>query len=70
VQTDKLKEHLMRISLAVAILCLLVVGARMRGQEKAAPDRSDPGEGFHRISVKIRQKDLVVHAREEYYWGQ
>jgi VWFA-related protein len=34
------------------------------------PDRTDPGEGFHKISVKTRQKDLVVHAREEYYWGQ
>jgi VWFA-related protein len=32
------------------------------------PDRSDPGEGFHKISVKTKQKDLVVHAREEYYW--
>jgi VWFA-related protein len=32
------------------------------------PDRSDPGEGFHKISVKAKQKDLVVHAREEYYW--
>jgi VWFA-related protein len=34
------------------------------------PDRTDPGEGFHKISVKTKQKDLVVHAREEYYWGQ
>ncbi|HSK43369.1 MAG TPA: VWA domain-containing protein [Candidatus Binatia bacterium] len=34
------------------------------------PDRNDPGEGFHKISVKTKQKDLVVHAREEYYWGQ
>ncbi|MCU1219639.1 MAG: von Willebrand factor, type [Candidatus Angelobacter sp.] len=34
------------------------------------PDRTDPGEGFHKISVKMKQKDLVVHAREEYYWGQ
>jgi VWFA-related protein len=33
------------------------------------PDRSDPGEGFHKISVKTKQKDLTVHAREEYYWG-
>jgi VWFA-related protein len=33
------------------------------------PDRTDPGEGFHKISVKTKQKDLVVHAREEYYWG-
>jgi VWFA-related protein len=33
------------------------------------PDRSDPGEGFHKISVKTKQKDLVVRAREEYYWG-
>lgn len=32
------------------------------------PDRSDPGEGFHKISVKTKQKDLVVHAREGYYW--
>jgi VWFA-related protein len=32
------------------------------------PDRTDPGEGFHKISVKTKQKDLVVHAREEYYW--
>jgi hypothetical protein len=34
------------------------------------PDRTNPGEGFHKISVKTKQKDLVVHAREEYYWGQ
>jgi VWFA-related protein len=34
------------------------------------PDRTDPGAGLHRISVKTKQKDLVVHAREEYYWGQ
>lgn len=33
------------------------------------PDRTDPGEGFHKISVKTKQKDLMVHAREEYYWG-
>jgi VWFA-related protein len=33
------------------------------------PDRTDPGQGFHKISVKTKQKDLVVHAREEYYWG-
>jgi hypothetical protein len=33
------------------------------------PDRTDPGEGFHKISVKTKQKDLVVHAREKYYWG-
>jgi VWFA-related protein len=32
------------------------------------PDRTNPGEGFHKISVKTKQKDLVVHAREEYYW--
>jgi VWFA-related protein len=34
------------------------------------PDRTDPGEGFHKISVKTKEKDLVVHAREEYYWRQ
>ena len=34
-QSNKLNGDLIRISLAVAILCLLVVGARMRGQEKA-----------------------------------
>ena len=34
------------------------------------PDRTNPGEGFHKISVKTKQKDLVVHAREEYYWAQ
>ena len=34
------------------------------------PDRTDPGVGFHKISVKTKQKDLVVNAREEYYWGQ
>lgn len=34
-QSNKPKEDLVRISLAVAILCLLVVGARMRGQDKA-----------------------------------
>jgi VWFA-related protein len=33
------------------------------------PDRSDPGECFHKISVKTKQKDLVVHAREDYYWN-
>ncbi len=33
------------------------------------PDRTNPGEGFHKISVKTKQKDLIVHAREEYYWG-
>jgi len=33
------------------------------------PDRADPGEGVHKISVKTKEKDLVVHAREEYYWG-
>ena len=33
------------------------------------PDRTNPGEGFHKISVKTKQKDLVVHAREEYYWA-
>src|SRR5258708_10911224 len=34
-QSNKLNGDLIRISLAVAILCLLVVGARMRGQDKA-----------------------------------
>jgi VWFA-related protein len=34
------------------------------------PDRTDPGQGFHKISVKTKQKDLVVHAREQYYWEQ
>lgn len=34
------------------------------------PDRTNPGEGFHKISVKTKQKDLVVRAREEYYWAQ
>ena len=34
------------------------------------PDRTNPGEGFHKISVKTTQKDLVVHAREEYYWAR
>lgn len=34
------------------------------------PDRTNPGEGFHKISVKTKQKDLLVHAREEYYWAQ
>jgi VWFA-related protein len=33
------------------------------------PDRTDPGEGVHKISVKTKEKDLVVHAREEYYWA-
>jgi len=33
-------------------------------------NRTDPGEGFHKISVNTKEKDLVVHAREEYYWGQ
>jgi VWFA-related protein len=33
------------------------------------PDRTNPGEGFHKISVKTKEKDLVVHAREEYYWN-
>jgi VWFA-related protein len=34
------------------------------------PDRTDPGQGLHKISVKTKQKELVVHAREEYYWAQ
>ena len=34
------------------------------------PDRTNPGQGVHKISVKAKQKDLVVHAREEYYWEQ
>jgi VWFA-related protein len=34
-QSKKLNGNLLRISLAVALLCLLVVGAKMRGQEKA-----------------------------------
>ena len=34
------------------------------------PDRTNPGEGFHKINVKTKQKDLEVHAREGYYWGQ
>jgi hypothetical protein len=29
------------------------------------PDRPDPGEGFHKISVKAKQKGLVIRAREE-----
>jgi hypothetical protein len=29
------------------------------------PDRPDPGEGFHKISVKAKQQCLVVDAREE-----
>jgi VWFA-related protein len=33
------------------------------------PDRTDPGAGYHKIAVKTRQKDLVVQAREGYYWG-
>jgi hypothetical protein len=35
VRANKLNENVMRISLAVALLCLSAVGARMRGQEKA-----------------------------------
>jgi VWFA-related protein len=34
------------------------------------PDRSDPGAGYHKISLKNKQKDLVVEAREGYYAGQ
>ena len=34
-QSSKLNGDLIRVSLAVMILCLLLVGARMRGQEKA-----------------------------------
>lgn len=25
---------------------------------------------MYKISVKTKQKDLVVHAREEYYWAR
>jgi VWFA-related protein len=31
------------------------------------PDRSDPGAGYHKISLKTKQKDLVVQARAGYY---
>jgi len=31
------------------------------------PDRPDPGAGYHKISLKTRQKDLVVQARTGYY---
>jgi VWFA-related protein len=34
------------------------------------PDRPDPGAGYHKISVMVRQKDLVAQAREGYYWKQ
>jgi len=34
------------------------------------PDRTDPGAGYHKISLKTKQKDLVVEAREGYYAGQ
>src|ERR1700726_2442307 len=34
-QRNKLNGDLIRVSLAMAILCLLLVGARLRGQEKA-----------------------------------
>lgn len=34
-QNNKLNGDLIRISVAIAFLCLLMVGARMRGQEKA-----------------------------------
>ena len=31
------------------------------------PDRPDPGAGYHKISLKTKQKDLVVQARAGYY---
>jgi VWFA-related protein len=31
------------------------------------PDRNDPGAGYHKISLKTKQKDLVVQARAGYY---
>jgi VWFA-related protein len=31
------------------------------------PDRTSPGAGYHKISVKTKQKDLVVQARDGYY---
>jgi VWFA-related protein len=31
------------------------------------PDRTDPGAGYHKISLKTKQKDLVVQARAGYY---
>jgi VWFA-related protein len=31
------------------------------------PDRPDPGSGYHKISLKTKQKDLVVQARAGYY---
>ena len=34
-QSNKLNGDLIRVSVAVAILCLLLVGTRMRGQDKA-----------------------------------
>ncbi|MBZ5521782.1 MAG: VWA domain-containing protein [Acidobacteriia bacterium] len=32
------------------------------------PDRTDPGAGYHKIAVRTTKKDLVVQAREGYYW--
>jgi VWFA-related protein len=31
------------------------------------PDRRNPGAGYHKISLKTKQKDLVVQARAGYY---
>lgn len=31
------------------------------------PDRPDPGAGYHKISLKTKQKELVVQARAGYY---
>ena len=33
------------------------------------PDRTDPASGYHKISLKTKQKDLVVQARAGYYTG-
>jgi hypothetical protein len=32
-----------------------------------SPDRADLAAGYHKISVKTKEKDLVVRAREGYY---
>lgn len=33
------------------------------------PDRADPGAGFHKIHVTVKQKGLTVQARDGYYAG-
>ena len=46
------------------------LGEELRNQYSLGYTPENPGGGFHKISVAVKQKDLIVQARDGYYAGR